>query len=119
MNFSDNKAIYLQIADYIMEKIINKEWELGTKIPSVRETAVEVEVNPNTVMRTYSYLEDEGIIQNKRGIGFFVEENSHTKILKLKREDFIKKYLPEVFKMMDLLNISFNDLKKLKEEIKK
>jgi GntR family transcriptional regulator len=115
MDFKEDKAIYLQLADQVMEKIISKKWEQGNKIPSIRDTAIEVEVNPNTVMRTYNYLEDHGIIQNKRGIGFFVGSDAYLKVLELKKQDFIQKYLPEVFRMMDMLNISFDELKTIHE----
>ena len=69
MEFKEKQAIYLQIGEHISETILRKQWEEGEKIPSVREMAMSIEVNPNTVMRTYSYLQDRGIIFNKRGIG--------------------------------------------------
>jgi DNA-binding transcriptional regulator YhcF (GntR family) len=75
--------------------------------------SVRIEVNPNTVMRTYSYLQDMGIIFNKRGIGHFVAENAYYKTLELKRNNFIKRELPHVFRTMDLLNMDFDDLKNL------
>ena len=72
--------------------------ERRDRIASVREFAVEIEVNPNTVMRAYSYLQDEGIIYNKRGIGYFVGEESMEKVMSLKKNDFIKKELPHFLK---------------------
>ena len=53
MEFGKDQAIYLQIADLICENILSGEWAAETKIPSVRELAINLEVNPNTVMRTY------------------------------------------------------------------
>ena len=75
MEFKEKKSIYVQIADHICENIVKGIWKEGDRIASVREFAVDIEVNPNTVMRAYSYLQDEGIIYNKRGIGYFVGEN--------------------------------------------
>jgi GntR family transcriptional regulator len=75
MEFGDNNAIYLQIADHFCENILLQKWNPGDRIPSVREMAVSIEVNPNTVMRTFNYLQDKGIIFNKRGIGYFVTED--------------------------------------------
>ena len=112
MDFKDNKAIYLQIADYFCENILQKKWKEGERIPSVRETAVNIEVNPNTVMRTFNFLQDMEIIYNKRGIGYFVSEDAFDKTLSFKKEAFIKHELPALFKAMDLLSISFDDLKK-------
>ena len=113
MEFKERQAIYLQIGDHICENILRKHWKESEKIPSVREMAVSIEVNPNTVMRTYSYLQDRGIIFNKRGIGYFIADNAYEKTLELKKRNFINRELPHLFKTMDLLNITFDDLKEL------
>lgn len=118
MEFNESKAIYIQIADYISENILREKWKEGDRIASVREFAVEIEVNPNTVMRAYSFLQDAGIIYNKRGIGYFVGENSMEKILEMKREDFVTKELPYFFKTIDMLKIDFESLKQMYEEHK-
>jgi DNA-binding transcriptional regulator YhcF (GntR family) len=110
MEFRKNQTIYLQIADYICENIIAGEWTKGDKIQSVREMATTTQVNPNTVMRTYSYLQDLGIIFNQRGIGYFVADDALQKTKAFKKEAFVKEFLPEVFKTMDLLDINFEDL---------
>jgi len=65
MDFGDSNAIYLQIADQLSENILLRRWNPGDRIPSVRELAVSIEVNPNTVMRTFNYLQDKGIITIK------------------------------------------------------
>ena len=60
MQFNNiGQAIYLQIADYVCEKVLLKEWLAEDKIPSVRELAVQLEVNPNTVARTYEFLKQQ------------------------------------------------------------
>jgi GntR family transcriptional regulator len=59
MEFHDNKPIYLQIGDLIIERVLSGEWREGERIPSVRETAVNLEVNPNTVMRSYLHLDEK------------------------------------------------------------
>jgi GntR family transcriptional regulator len=112
MDFSKKQAIYLQIGDLICENILSGKWKADEKIPSVREMAGSIEVNPNTVMRTYGYLQDKGIIYNQRGIGYFVAKDAFEKTRNMKKEDFINRDLPELFKTMDLLNIDFEDLKK-------
>jgi len=116
MEFQQHQAIYLQIADMICEKILSGEWKQGDRIPSVRELAVSIEVNPNTVMRTYTYLQDKDILFNKRGIGYFVSENGFQNAGLLKKNDFISRDLPRVFKTMDLLKIKFSDLKSYYDE---
>jgi DNA-binding transcriptional regulator YhcF (GntR family) len=113
MEFKEKQAIYLQIGEHICEHILRKQWKEGDKIPSIREMAVSIEVNPNTVMRTYNYLQDMGIIFNKRGIGYFVADRSYEKTLALKKRNFINRDLPYFFKTIDLLNVSFDDLREL------
>ena len=105
------------IPDTSPEKsILRKEWERGDRIPSIRELSVSMEVNPNTVMRTYGYLQDRGIIFNKRGIGYFVAEDAYEKTLELKKQSFIKRELPHLFNTMDLLELTFEDLKTIYSE---
>jgi GntR family transcriptional regulator len=113
MEFGNSNAIYLQIADQLCENILLKKWKPGDRIPSVREMAVSIEVNPNTVMRTYTYLQDKGIIFNKRGIGFYVTDEGYEKTRELRTEDFLNHELPKVFKAMGLLNLSMNDVVKI------
>ena len=96
MEFRQNQAIYLQIADHITERILSGTWSEGERIPSIREMSEDIVVNPNTVMRSYGYLQDLGIIYNKRGIGFFVTENAYRKTLELKKKSFIRRELPRM-----------------------
>ena len=119
MQFSETQAIYLQIADFVCEKILLKEWPPGERIPSVRELAIELEVNPNTVMRTYEFLQKEEIIHNQRGIGFFVSAAAVKQATQYRLETFMKKDLPQVFRSMYLLGMSPGDLEKLFEKFKK
>lgn len=110
MEFSDHKAIYLQIAEYVCEHILLKEWKEEDKIPSVRELAVTLEVNPNTVMRTYDLLQSKNIINNKRGVGFFLAEDSMAKVKEYRKTTFIEDELPNVFRNVYLLNLNFEEL---------
>jgi len=114
MKFNDKKSIFLQIADYFYENILLRNMNEHDRIPSVREMAVNIEVNPNTVMRTYQHLQDKQIIYNKRGIGYFIAEQAYDKTLIIKKETFINEDLPEFFKTLELLNLDINDIKKYK-----
>ena len=110
MEFKDDQAIYLQIAEHFCENILLGKWNPGDRIPSVREMAVGVEVNPNTMMRTFTYLQEKGIIFNKRGIGYFVSEDGLEKTKALRKEDFVTRELPALFKAMSLLNLTMEDV---------
>lgn len=116
MEFKEKKAIYAQIADYFNENILQKRWREDDRIPSVREMAVEMEVNPNTVQRAYSLLQDEGIIQNRRGVGYFVSEQAYRTVKKMKREEFMDEVLPDFFRNLALLDIDFSELRKLYDD---
>ena len=76
MKFKENQTIYLQISERICDEILLGKYLEESRIPSVREYAALVEVNANTVMRSYEFLQQQDIIYNKRGIGFFVSPGS-------------------------------------------
>ena len=109
MDFNKQQPIYMQIANVILEDILEKKLQSGDRIPSVRDMAISVQVNPNTVQRTYQWLQDEDLIIQKRGIGFFLTDNVFQKTLKLKKQDFIKNTLPETIKQMKLLGITLEE----------
>lgn len=90
MEFSENKPIYLQIADSIMDSIMRGELPAGERLPSVRDYAVNAAVNPNTVMRTFTWLQQQELIFMKRGIGYFVADDASGRILGMRRKNFIE-----------------------------
>jgi DNA-binding transcriptional regulator YhcF (GntR family) len=112
VEFTQPQAIYLQIGDYICENILRRRWQGGDRIPSIRELAMDVQVNPNTVTRTYAYLQAQGIIYNRRGIGYFVAERAYHQARELKRRSFVDRDLPQLFKTMDLLGLEPSDLER-------
>ena len=119
MQFRESQAIYLQIADHVCEKIMLKEWKADERIPSVRELAVQLEVNPNTVMRTYEFLQQQEIIYNQRGIGYFVSPNAVKNAQQYRHNDFVEKDLPQLFRTMYLLGMEPDELTPRFEKYKK
>ena len=105
MEFSENKSIYLQICDAICERILSGELAPDSRIPSVREYGAEIGVNPNTVMRSYEKLTVEGIIYNRRGIGYFISPDAQKIVMETQKEEFLKNELPQILKRMKLLGI--------------
>ncbi len=105
MEFNGNKSIYLQICDVICERILSGDLAPDSRIPSVREYGAEIGVNPNTIMRSYEKLTSEGIIYNKRGIGYFISEGAPGIVLETQREEFLNNELPLILKRMKLLGI--------------
>ena len=119
MEFNQSQAIYMQIGDYISEQILFERWKEGDRILSVRELGVSLQVNPNTVMRTYDFLQSVDIIFNKRGVGYFVAEHAKNKIIDYRRKQFLEQELPVIFKNMDILGMTFDELKTKYEEFSK
>lgn len=110
MNYSSGQSIFIQIADRVCDRILSGEYKEEERIPSVRELSVEMEVNPNTVMRSFERLQFDDIIYNKRGIGYFVSPDATYKIRRLRHTLFIEEILPSVFKEMQLLGVSIEEL---------
>ncbi len=110
MEFNGNKSIYLQIADVVCEKILSGALKGEDRIPSVREYGAEIGVNPNTVMRSYEKLTDDGVIYNKRGIGYFVAPDARDKVLSSLRREFLESEWPAVLRKMKLLGIGVSEL---------
>lgn len=120
MQFQESgQAIYLQIADYVCEKLLLQEWKPEDKIPSVREMAVQLEVNPNTVARTYEFLKQQDIIYDKRGIGYFISANGVKNATQYRKQEFAEKEMPAVFRIMYMLGLEMDDLKPRFEKFKK
>lgn len=106
MIIDNNKAIYLQIADRICDDIMSGTSGAGERLPSVREYAALVQVNPNTVMRSYELLSQQGIIYNKRGIGYFVSDNARADIYARREATFRNETLEKMFGQLRLLGVT-------------
>jgi len=111
MEFRNTKSIFLQIADNISEKVMEGKYPPGEKIPSVRDLANEIGVNPNTVMRTFNELQTRGIIDNKRGVGYYVNSGADEIIRRWKKKEFFENDLPLIVRQTKILRISFEELK--------
>ncbi len=116
MNFKDNKAIFLQIADRICDDILLGNFIEESRIPSVREYAALVEVNANTVMRSFDYLQSKDVIYNKRGIGYFVSPGARSRIQFLRKALFLNEEADYFFKQLYTLAISKEELLKMYQE---
>ena len=118
MEFRENEAIYLQIAGYVSDNILRGLWPPDEKILSVRDLAGELQVNPNTVMRTYEFLQNQGVVYNKRGIGFFVAADAAGKVTQFRRTRFLEQELPEFFNTIFLLDIGLEEIQRRYAEFK-
>ena len=113
MIFSNDKPIYIQMADRLCDEILSGVYQDDDRIPSVREYAVLLEVNTNTAVKAYEQLAREEVIYNKRGLGYFVTSGAKKQILKVRKQEFMKDKLPELFRQMQLLGITLGDVKEV------
>ncbi|MCQ2237029.1 MAG: GntR family transcriptional regulator [Bacteroidales bacterium] len=113
MEFKDNKPIYMQIASRICDEILTHTYKVDERIPSVREYAANLEVNTNTVVRSFDYLQNNNIIYNKRGMGFYVSADAEKIIMDIRKSAFVNDVLPEVFEEMRMLGISIDEIVQL------
>ena len=118
MDFKSTKGIYLQIVDNLCRQILEGQLQAGDRVASVRDLAAEFEVNHNTVMRAYTNLQESGIFDNKRGIGFFVSEKAFELIKSNEKVNFFSQDLPDFLLKVKLLNLNSSDLTELVEAIK-
>ena len=95
---------------------MNGELKPEDRIRSVKELGAALGVNPNTIMRSYEQLQNDGIIYNKRGIGYFIAENAEETVMETKHKQFIDESIPELAKKMQLLRISDKALLELLEQ---
>ncbi|RVT77546.1 GntR family transcriptional regulator [Flavobacterium sufflavum] len=118
MDFKSTKGIYLQIVDNLCRQILEGQLQSGDRVASVRDLAAEFEVNHNTVMRAYANLQESGIFDNKRGIGFFVSEKAFELIKANEKTSFFSQDLPDFLLKVKLLQLNSADLNELLTTIK-
>jgi DNA-binding transcriptional regulator YhcF (GntR family) len=110
MDFKETQPIYIQIAEWVYEQILLGKWKSEERASSVRDLSARLEVNLNTVVRSYEFLENKEILVNKRGIGYFIASNAADKIREFRRVRFFEEELPTVFKTMRLLGINMEEI---------
>ena len=119
MRFESNRSIYEQIVDYIKNQILVGHWSPGDRLPSVRELAVELGVNPNTVQRSYTLLQSEMVVFNQRGVGYFVADDGPHRAREGRRRRFEAETLPRVFETMHVIGYSMSELESAWEKWEK
>lgn len=112
MTFNNDKAIYIKMADRLCDDILAGTYSDDDRVPSVREYAVSLEVNTNTAVKAYDQLARDGIIYNRRGLGYFVTPGARDSIMQARRKAFLDTTLPSLFRDMRLLGIGIDDIVK-------
>lgn len=118
MEFKSDRPIYRQIVDYCFVCILSGAWREGERVRSVREMSVEMSVNTHTVLKAYDFLQAHGIIEARRGMGYFLCEDARRQVNRTRKEDSFNNSAPELFAQMDLLGITEEDLVRAYREYK-
>jgi GntR family transcriptional regulator len=106
--FESTKPIYLQIMDLIKKEIATGKLPPGSQMASVRELAMQYQVNPNTVQRALSELEREGLVKSDRTIGRFI--NDQNEMVKALKNQMIEEVIGDFIKKTSELNIKENEI---------
>ena len=110
MEFKKQQPIFRQIADQLCRRIVEGEWKEDDRIASVRDVAVELGVTPNTVMRSFEWLNQQEIIYNRRGTGYYISPNARQHILDMQRREFLEDEMPVIAAKMRMLHLSLDEI---------
>ena len=112
----DNKPVYLQLADVLMDDIVSRKYTDDGRVPSVREFAADHQVNVNTVARTYEYLTQRDIIYTRRGMGYFVWSGAAARVAEMRRQEFLNHDMGYFFGIMRSFGMTPDELSNLYKE---
>ena len=108
----DDLPIWRHIKDRVLVAIVDGGLKEGEPLPSVRQVALDLQVNPLTVSRAYQELADEGVVERRRGLGMFVVEGAQKDVSTTERDAFLRDEWPLVVTRIKRLRLSAKDLLK-------
>ena len=114
--FTSDKPLYLQMADRMKDEILSGTYSDDMRIPSVREYGTLLQVNTNTAVKCYEQLSRDGIIYQRRGMGYFVTAGARDRIMQQRKEEFFKTTCPQLKKDLELLGITIEEFVEKKKK---
>jgi GntR family transcriptional regulator len=108
--WSDEQPIYRQLRDRVVAMILEHAIAEGEALPSARTVAAEYRINHLTVLKAYQELADEGLVENRRGVGLFVIAGAYERLLRAERKRFLQDEWPRIRARMDRLGLSPEEL---------
>jgi GntR family transcriptional regulator len=108
--WSDEQPIYRQLRDLVVEMILEYAVPEGEPLPSARTVAAEYRINHLTVLKAYQELSDEGLLENRRGVGLFVTAGARERLLRAERKRFLQDEWPRIRARMQRLELSADEL---------
>lgn len=112
IDWRDDIPIWKQIKDRLQSAILSGDFKEGEAIPSVRQLAIELAVNPLTVSRAFSELNDDGLIEKRRGLGMFVTQGTKGAVVERERKQFLENEWPPIVQKIKDLEIDWDELAK-------
>ena len=113
ITWNDSTPIYRQLRDRVVAMILDGVLKPGDALPSVRQVAGDVQINPITVSKAYQELVDEVLVEKRRGLGMYVTDGARAALLKSEREHFLRNEWPPLRERLARLGL---DLKQLLAE---
>lgn len=101
--FDNDRPIYIQLVEQLKEYIVAGKFKAGEKLPSVREFAMQIKVNPNTVQKALAEIENQQLIYTERTNGKFVTENEE--LIENVKQELANQKVQKYFQDMNKLGI--------------
>ncbi len=117
-HWDDNQPIYWQLREKTVAAILDSTLQEGQALPSVRQVAVDFQVNPLTVSKAYQSLVDDDLIEKRRGVGMFVREGARARLLASERERFLNEEWPRLANRLEQLGLTLDDLRQFESNNK-
>lgn len=114
--WNDAQPIFVQIRQQLIEMILKGTIPEGEALPSIRQIAMDLSVNPLTVTKAYQSLVDLGVVDKRRGLGMFVAEDARAKLLAHEREKFLTQDWPYIKALIEALDLRVEDLFKKEDD---
>ena len=114
-NFDNERPIYIQLVELIRVEIVSGKFKKGERIPSVRELALMMKVNPNTMQKALNELENQKLIYTERTNGKFVTEDE--KLIENVKKELAKEKVNNYLDSMNSIGISFEESLKYLQEL--
>ncbi len=109
-HWDDNQPIYWQLREKTVAAILDGTLAEGEPLPSVRQVAVDFQINPLTVSKAYQSLVDDQLVDKRRGVGMFVRDGARSQLLASEREKFLKEEWPRLAARIEQLGLSLEEL---------
>ncbi len=113
--WDDNQPIYWQLRERTIASILDGTLPEGEALPSVRQVAVDFQINPLTVSKAYQALVEEELVEKRRGVGMFVREGARMRLLESERERFLTEEWPRLAERIEQLGVSIEELIKARK----